>query len=243
MHPGSIPGEASIFPTMIARAGEAMGDFEKARVTMVDRQIRPSDVTDPRIIAAFLDVPREEFVSSGQRSLAYMDEDIPVSADGARRYLMEPTALAKMVQLAALETDDIVLDVGCATGYSSAILSQLCGSVVALESDEALAGQASETLMRLAFDTAVVVTGELESGYPKEAPYDVIFVGGCVDQVPDKLIGQLKIGGRLVVVVGQGNTGCAYLYRREADTTAVSMAFNCSIKPLPGFAAEPVFEF
>ncbi len=243
MHPGSIPGEASIFPTMIARAGETMGDFEKARITMVDRQIRPSDVTDPRIIAAFLEVPREEFVSSAQRYLAYMDEDIPVSNTGDRRYLMEPTALAKLMQLASIQDDDIVLDVGCASGYSSAVLSLLCGSVVALECDETLAEQASEALVRLAYDSAVVVTGALEVGYPKEAPYDVIFVGGSVDEIPPKLVDQLKVGGRLVAVEGQGNTGRARLYRREAETVAVSTAFNSSVMPLPGFGKEAAFEF
>ena len=220
-----------------------MGDFERKRTIMVDRQIRPNDVTDPRVLSAFLAVPREEFVSSSQQELAYMDEDIPVSNTDDQRFLMEPTALAKLVQLAGIREDDIVLDVGCATGYSTAILSQLCGSVVALETDESLAEQASETLIRLAFDNAAVVTGDLPAGYAKEAPYDVIFVGGAVDCVPGALIDQMKTGGRLVAVEGHGNTARARLYLREDDGAAARTAFNCALMPLPGFSKEAVFQF
>ncbi|MGI9355148.1 MAG: protein-L-isoaspartate O-methyltransferase family protein [Rhizobiaceae bacterium] len=220
-----------------------MNDFEQARIVMVDRQIRPSDVTDPRIIDAFLAVPREEFVPSSQRALAYMDEDIPLASADRQRYLMEPASLAKLIQLAGVAEDHIVLDVGCATGYSTAVLSQLCGSIVALESDESLATQASETLMRLAFDNAAVVTGDLSAGYAKEAPYDIIFVGGAVDYVPGGLIEQLKAGGHLVVVEGHGNTGNARVYLREGDTASARTAFNCAVMPLPGFAMEAAFEF
>jgi len=220
-----------------------MNDFKQARIVMVDRQIRPNDVTDPRIIDAFLAVPREEFLPSSQRALAYMDEDIPLSGTDGLRHMMEPTALAKLIQLAGVEDEHIVLDVGCATGYSTAVLSKICGSVLALESDEELATQASETLMRLAFDNVAVVTGELALGYAKEAPYDVIFVGGAVEHVPDQLIDQLKIGGRLVAVEGRGNTGLARLYMREADTASARTAFNSAVMPLPGFARETGFQF
>ena len=220
-----------------------MSEFDQARIVMVDRQIRPSDVTDQRVINAFLDVPREEFLPSNQRALAYMDEDILLSSTEDNRYLMEPMAMAKLIQLAKISSDDIVLDIGCATGYSAAILSSLCGSVVAVECSEALAGLAGETLTRLSYDNAVVVAGELSTGYVKEAPYDVIFVGGAVDFVPDQLIDQLKQGGRLVVVEGLGNTGVAKVYTKEAGSTSVLTAFNSAVRNLPGFEKDAVFEF
>jgi protein-L-isoaspartate(D-aspartate) O-methyltransferase len=221
-----------------------MIDFQQARTTMMDCQIRPNNVTDFAVLTAFDTVPREEFVPARNRELAYIDEDIAVHADkvGAfRRYLMEPMSMAKLVELADIETDDIVLDIGCASGYSTAILSLLCNSVVALECDETLAAQAGERLTELDFDNAVVVNGALDEGYPGEGPYDVIFIGGAVDFLPEALFAQLKEGGRLVVVEGLGNAGVARLYVKSSGLTSGRSAFNCAAKPLPGFQAAEEF--
>ncbi|MDD9909978.1 MAG: protein-L-isoaspartate O-methyltransferase [Ahrensia sp.] len=218
-------------------------DFEQARVVMVDRQIRPNDVTRADILEAFLEVPREEFVPSEQQALAYMDEDIALAGTDGERYLIEPTAFAKLVQLANPGPDDIVLDIGCATGYTTAILSRLCGSVVALESDAGLGEGASETLMRLSFGNVAVVSGDLAKGYPKEAPYDVVFVSGSVGEVRQEWLDQLKPGGRLVVVEGSGNTGKARLYLRGETSVSSRTAFNSAIMPLPGLQREPEFQF
>lgn len=220
-----------------------MIDFEQARVTMVDRQVRPNSVTDHDVLRAFLEVPREEFVAPKERPLAYIDEDLPLSGEGEGRYLMECMSLAKLVQLADIGSDNIVLDVGCATGYSSAIISRLCNSVVALESDAALADQATETLMRLGFANVAVVCGPLPEGYAQEAPYDVIFVGGALESSPEKLLGQLKDGGRLVCVEGRGNTGVAKLYMKFGDVVSHRREFNCAVTALPGFETERTFQF
>ncbi len=220
-----------------------MIDFENARMTMVDCQIRPNDVTDHRVLDAFSEIPREAFVSAAQRSLAYIDEDLPLSSGGSKRYLMEAMSMSKLVQLAGIEEDNIVLDIGCGTGYSTAVLSKLCNSVVALECDEALAGQATQTLIELGCDNTVVVTGALENGLSKEGPYDAIFIGGAVDLVPETLLAQLKDGGRLVVVEGTGNAGVAKLYTRDGDVTGANEVFNCSVMPLPGFEREIGFTF
>ena len=220
-----------------------MIDYNKARMTMVDCQIRPNDVTNHAVIAAFMSVPREKFVSTSQKPLSYIDEDLPVSVSGTARYLMEPMSLAKLVQLAEIESDNIVLDIGCATGYSTAILSQLCTSVVAVEQDGGLVEQASQTLMELNCDNAVVVQGDLEKGYAKEGPYDAIFVGGAVQQLPELILNQLKDGGRLVVVEGTGNTGVAKVYKRSGGLFAARVAFNCSVMPLPGFNKVHEFVF
>jgi protein-L-isoaspartate(D-aspartate) O-methyltransferase len=221
-----------------------MIDFQQARTNMVDCQIRPNNVTDLQVLKAFSTVPREEFVPARNRELAYVDEDIAVHADevGAiDRYLMDPMSMAQLISLAGVEIDDIVLDIGCASGYSTAILSQLCNSVVALEVDETLARQAGERLTELDFDNAVVVGGPLESGYPDEGPYDVIFIGGAVDFVPETLFSQMKEGGRLVVVEGHGNAGVARLYVKNNGLASGRSSFNCAVKPLPGFQAEEVF--
>ena len=220
-----------------------MIDFENARTTMVDCQIRPNDVTDHRVIDAFMDVPREAFVSAAQRPLAYIDEDLPLSSGGSKRYLMEAMSMSKLVQLADIKEDNIVLDIGCGSGYSTAILSKLCNSVVALECDEALAGQATQTLIELGCDNTVVVTGALENGLAKEGPYDAIFIGGAVDAVPEVLLAQLKDGGRLVVVEGTGNAGVAKLYTRDGGVIGANEAFNSSVMPLPGFEREVGFTF
>jgi protein-L-isoaspartate(D-aspartate) O-methyltransferase len=220
-------------------------DYAQHRLRMVDGQLRTTDVTDAAILEAMLVVPREEFVDPARRALAYIDEDVPTaSADGApRRYLMEPSPFAKLVQLADIGPGDFVLDVGCGTGYSSAVLSRLASSVVALETDPDLADRAAATLTRLGFDTVAVVKGPLAQGYAAEGPYDVIVLGGAVEFVPDALLAQLKDGGRLVAVEGTGNSGKARLYVKADGIITGRSVFNAAIKPLPGFERVRTFQF
>jgi len=221
-----------------------MINLEVARHNMVESQIRPSSVTDRRLIAAMSDIPQEAYLPSALRSVAYMDEDIVLSAANETvRAIMRPMVFAKLVQLAEIEAGDLILDIGCATGYSTAILARLGEAVVALECDEALAAQASETLIEQGVDNAAVVTGPLHEGYAGEGPYDVIVLNGAVPQRPDALIEQLKPGGRLVAVVGDGPVAQARLYSRH-DVVAEKIAFDAKVAPLPGFAAsEPAFVF
>lgn len=221
-------------------------DFELARTKMVDNQIRTTDVTSHAVLDAFQAVAREDFVPSKSRALAYIDDDIAItqrSATAQQRFVMEPSPLAKLLQLADVNKDHVVLEIGCGTGYASALLSLLADSVVALECDEELAEQAAETLSRLGYDNVAVVTGDLANGYPPEGPYDVIFVGGAVETLPKELFEQMRDGGRLVVVEGQGNASRANLYVREGGYTSPRHGFNTSVKPLPGFAKTEEFEF
>ena len=223
-----------------------MIDFATARRNMVDCQIRTKDVTDPLVTSAFLTVPRERFVPSSLADRAYIDEDVRVreaDENGPARYVMEPVPLAALMALARIEPDAIVLDVGCATGYSTALLSQMAGSVVALESDAELAAAASENLLALDCSNAVVVEGPLAKGWPSEAPYDVIFLNGAVDEVPKALTDQLRDGGRLVAVHGQGLAGQGHLALRRGDTVSSRFAFNAAVEPLPGFQREAAFVF
>ena len=218
-------------------------NFEAARIKMVDNQIRTTDVTSHSVLSAFLSVPREEFVPAKMRELAYIDAPIELIGGDQPRYLMEPSPLAKLLQLGQISKSDVVLEIGCGTGYTSALLSLLAGSVVALESDETLVATATATLTRLGYDNIAVVNGELTKGYAAEAPYDVIFVNGAVETIPAALFDQLRDGGRLIAVEGFGNASRAKLYVRESGRTSERADFNTAVKPLPGFRRERSFVF
>lgn len=219
-------------------------DFQDLRTKMVDNQIRTTDVTDLAVIDAFLTVPREAFVPSARKAVAYIDEDILLEGEGkAPRYLMEPSPFAKLVQLARIGKKDVVLDIGCGTGYSSAVLSHLAGSVIGLESDSVLSAEATTRLTELGYDNVVIVSGDMPAGYPSEAPYDVIMIEGAVDFVPETLFQQLKDGGRLIAVEGRGNASVARFYIKENGVASGRMAFNTAIRFLPGFERVAQFEF
>lgn len=219
-----------------------MVDFARARRTMVDCQVRPSDVTDLRIIAALLEVPRERFVAPSRRAIAYLDLDVPV-ADGSPRALLKPMVFAKLLQAAAIGETDRVLDAGCATGYSSTVLAKLAGKVVALEEDPALARSAAENLAALGADVTVA-TGPLAAGWPEDAPYDAILLEGASEVAPEALLAQLKEGGRLLTVIGSGPMGKATIYRKAADCRVTAQPlFDASAPLLPGFARAAAFVF
>ncbi|MET3661117.1 protein-L-isoaspartate O-methyltransferase family protein [Aquamicrobium ahrensii] len=219
-------------------------DFTERRVKMVDGQLRTTDVTSTPLLDAFLSVPRELFVDESMRELAYIDEDIRI-ADGesGARFLMEPSPLARLLQLAEIASGDAVLDIGCGTGYSSAILSQLTSSVTALESDPELAGRAREALAALGCGNVSVMEGALRDGWKAGAPYDVIVLQGSADEVPEALYEQLADGGRLVAVEGSGNAGVARVFLKADGLVTGRRAFNAAIRPLPGFERNKVFEF
>ena len=171
-----------------------MDDFVSAREKMVDSQVRTEDVTDYGILAAMGEIPRERFVPSHLRPFAYIDEDLLLNqpAPGVPpRYLMRPAPFARLVQLAEIDASESVLDIGCATGYSTAVLARLAASVVAVESDDAFAVAARSALLDLGVTNARVVVGPLEAGDPPSQPYDVIILGGAVEIVPDLLFAQL----------------------------------------------------
>jgi protein-L-isoaspartate(D-aspartate) O-methyltransferase len=223
-----------------------MIDYAAARRMMVDGQVRPSDVTDLRIIAAMLELPRERFLPPARAALAYLDLDAPVGdgrEDSPSRCLLKPMLLAKLVQAAAVKEGDAVLDVGCATGYSSAVLGHIAGSVVALEQDPALAGRAEAILGALGIANVAVATGPLAAGWPARAPYDVILLQGATEVEPRTLFSQLNEGGRLVCVLGRPATGKAMIYRRANDVVSGWPLFDATAAVLPGFAETPSFVF
>jgi protein-L-isoaspartate(D-aspartate) O-methyltransferase len=223
-----------------------MIDFAAARRIMVDSQIRTSDVTDLRLVAAMLAVPRERFVPAGQADLAYLDFDVPVSAaqpGGPARRLLKPMVLAKLLQAAELAEGNHVLDVGCATGYSSAVLARLAGVVVGLEEDAGLAERARENLRASGAGQVQVVNGPLADGAAAQGPYDVILVNGAFEIAPKRLLQQLKPGGRLVGVLGRGPAGKAMLYCSIGGDCGGRPIFDAAAPLLPGFAAPAAFVF
>ncbi len=219
-----------------------MIDYEAQRVKMVDNQVRTVDVTSHSVLSAFLTVPRENFVPDSAKALAYVDTAIELKIGGSTgRYLQDASPIAKLLQLAAISKEDKVLEIGAGTGYISTLLSLLAGSVVALESDAALAEAAKANLAGSA--NVKVVSGDLEKGAAADGPFDLIFIDGAVETVPDSLFGQLKDGGRLVAVVGYGNASRAHLFVKERGVVSAAPEFNTAVKPLPGFRKAVEFQF
>lgn len=217
-----------------------MTDFATRRRMMVDTQVRPSDVTKFPIIAAMLDVPREEFVPAAMREAAYMGEHVDL---GNGRVLLDPRTLAKLLDTLAVTPGDLVLDVGTGTGYSAAILARLAEAVVALEEDEALAREAEAALTQIGADSVAVVTGPLAAGAPKHGPYDVIVVQGAVEELPAALTDQLAENGRIGVLFQQGRLGVVRIGYKIDGNVSWRDAFNASAPVLPGFQKKAAFAF
>jgi protein-L-isoaspartate(D-aspartate) O-methyltransferase len=219
-----------------------MSGFATARQKMVDGQVRPSDVTDIRILDAMLAVPREAFVPGNKQALAYLDLDLDVGEGGsAGRFLIKPAVLAKMLQAADIKETDRVLVVGCATGYAAAVIARFVGPLVtATESDPALATKAKALL---AGEKAIVRTAAAADGDPADAPYDVIVLNGATEVVPERLYGQLRDGGRLVGVFAASQPARAMLVTRSHGDFGHRTLFDAAAPVLPGMERVPAFVF
>ncbi len=221
-------------------------NFKAARLAMVESQIRPNGVRDPRLLNAFASIPRENFVPEDRKALAYMDEAVPAapaSAGSPARYLLPPMVLARMLQFANPPATGRALDVGGVTGYSAAILAQLCAKVHALESSESLGETMKRCLVRAGIDTVSVHAGALNAGLASEKPYDLILVNGGVSKEPKELLDQLAEGGRLVAIVGKGWLGHAFLFTKSSGVISGRAVFDAGAEILPGFEAKPQFVF
>ena len=221
-----------------------MSGFSTARQKMVDGQVRPSDVTDLRIIDAMLAVRREAFVPEGRRALAYMDLDLDVSEGASEeRFLIKPVVTAKMLQGAEIKDTDNVLVAGCATGYTAALAAKLAGRVTATESDPALAAKARDILTQLGLGNVTVAVAPAAEGYPAHAPYDVIVLHGATEITPDRLYGQLKEGGRLVGVFATTQPPRATIVTRCHGDFGYRTLFDAVVPVLPGLERFPTFVF
>jgi protein-L-isoaspartate(D-aspartate) O-methyltransferase len=221
-----------------------MSGFSTARQKMVDGQVRPSDVTDIRIIDAMLEVPREAFVPENKRALAYLDLDLEVGEGGAaKRYLIKPAVLAKMLQAAEIKETDRVLVVGCATGYAAAVIAKYVGQVTATESDPVLAAKASDILSQIGAAKVEVRTAAAAEGDPANAPFDVIVLNGATEIVPERLYAQMKDGGRLVGVFAMSHPQRATIVTRSHGDFGNRALFDAAAPVLPGMERLPAFVF
>ena len=216
-------------------------DYAAARFKMVENQVRTNRVTDPLVIAALNELPRETFLPEPLRGIAYVDEDIPL---GDGRFLMEPLATALMLQTAEIEAGDKILDIACGTGYTAAAAARIGHSVVALEDDPKLAERARQIVTQLGLSTVTVVEGPLIEGYPPQAPYDVILFGGAVAEVPWAILEQLAEGGRLVAIIaGEHGLGRGTVLYKIGGSVSRRVAFDSSVPVLQAFAPAPKFQF
>ena len=219
----------------------ALDHHSDARKRMVDSQIRPNKVTDPRILAAMRHLPRERFLPDGLNALAYSDEDVPL---GHGRFLMEPMVLARLLQIVEPREGERALVVGAGTGYGAAVLSQCGPRVTAVEEDLALLALARDALGAEA-PGVNLVAGPLAAGWPTGAPYDIILIEGAIREIPDAVAKQLKAeGGRLVTVIsGPGRTNQAVLAEATPFGLRAQPVFDCGTPALPSLRPVPEFIF
>jgi protein-L-isoaspartate(D-aspartate) O-methyltransferase len=226
-----------------------MIDFARLRLTMVETQLRPNEVTDTRLIAAMSALPRERFVPERLRAFAYIDERLEVfpAIDAApARFLLAPMVLARLVQLAAVEPGNTVLDIGCVTGYSTAILARLGREVTGVEPEPELADAARANLRALELANVEIVESALARGCPEKGPYDVVLLNGSVPMPPESLFHQLKEGGRLAAILsrpGPAAQGRATLFVKAGGEVSGLPHFDAGAPPLPGFLPESSLNF
>jgi protein-L-isoaspartate(D-aspartate) O-methyltransferase len=217
-----------------------MTDYAQARRNMVDGQLRTNRIDEPRLIAAMGEIPRELFCPPALRGCAYGDEDIDL---GDGRHLIEPLALAKLIQAAAPRAGDVALILGCDTGYGAAVLARLVDTVFLLVPPRLDGEPIERRLAEVECANVVLQPGEPRQGLPAQAPFDVILLAGAVPAVPQTLLDQLAEGGRLVAVVEEGRAGKVVLCRKVAGAIGRLTPFDAAIPPLPELRAEPAFVF
>jgi protein-L-isoaspartate(D-aspartate) O-methyltransferase len=215
-------------------------DFAKARHAMVESQIRPNEVTDPALVAAFRKIPREAFVPQALRSVAYADQELRV---GAHRFLLRPRDLAKLAHNLAPRPGGRALDIAGATGYSAALLADVGCAVTLLEPDAALTQAAAASLKSVGLEGVKLGSTALADGWRDGAPYDLILVNGAVEDVPQAWVDQLADGGRLGVIVRRGAAGAARIYTKSGALAAYRVAFDAAPPLLPGLGLPPKFNF
>ncbi len=215
-----------------------MPDYATRRMTMVDTQVRPSDVTKFPIIDAMLRIEREVFVSEDLAETAYVGENLTIAPG---RVLLEPRTLAKMLDALEITDKDLVLDIACGTGYSSAVLARMAQAVVAVEEDEKLAQDAEAALARVGAESVVLHTGPLVAGAAMHAPFDAMLVGGGIQVFPAALADQLRENGRVVALFMTGQLGVVRMGTKQDGVIGWRDIFNAAAPVLTDFRLEPSF--
>ncbi|WP_417837708.1 protein-L-isoaspartate O-methyltransferase family protein [Thalassospira tepidiphila] len=215
-----------------------MPNFSQLRTTMVDTQVRPSDVTKFPIIQSMLTVPREAFVPAAKRDAAYVGEHLDL---GNGRVVLDPRVLAKMLDELDIQSDELVLDLGAGLGYSSAVIAHMAEAVIAVEEDADMAAGAANNLMEAGVDNVVVETAVLADGAPQHGPYDVVILQGGVETLPDAILSQVKSGGRIACIFLDGALGIMKLGYNIDGEINWRASFNATAPVLPGFEAKKAF--
>lgn len=220
----------------------AQTSFEIARKAMIDSQIRPNKVIDERVIAAFAQTPREEFVPKALRDVAYVDEDLTLSGG---RYLVEAMVMGRLLQALAIQPHHNILLIGAGTGYTAALLSQLCASVIAIDNRSSGVEKTQEVLGKMEIGNVAVLKGKLTEGYASEGPYDAILIEGGVETMPEALLGQLTADGQCAAIWREGVNaqGEASLWSKAGDHYVRRSLFNAQVPTLAEFKAKPTFQF
>lgn len=211
-----------------------------ARANMVENQLRPNRIDHPGVLKAMGGVPRELFVPKSLRGCAYGDEDLML---GQGRFLIEPLALAKLLQAAEPRVEDVALVVGDTTGYPAAVLAQLTATVFQLVPPDVPTAPIESLLSEIGCDNVVLQHGEAAEGYPPQAPYDLILLAGSVPSIPPALLDQLADQGRLAAVVEHGRSGKVTVARKVNGAIGRLTPFDANIARLPGFRVETGFQF
>lgn len=217
-----------------------MQDFAELRRAMVDCQIRPSDVTRYPIIATMLEVAREDFVPAAKRSVAYVGNHIEIAPD---RVVMEPRTFAKLIDAMDISSEDLVLNIGCGLGYSAAVLGRLGEAVIAVEDDPSRAQEATTNLTNADVMNVVVETASLNAGAPAHGPYDAVVFEGAIEALPQSIVDQVKLGGRVGAIFLSDAGGQARIGTRTDSGLTWRRAFDATAPLLPGFEDEKSFVF
>jgi len=210
-----------------------MQDYSLARRAMVDNQLRPEAVTDRRVLAAMATVERERFVPESAKALAYFDRPLRLSNG---RAMMPPAALGRLLSELAPRAGERALVVGSGTGYAAALLKAIGLDVVALESEDALAGAARDAGVE-------TVVGDLAAGWAKDAPYDIVLLDGAVEEVPGDLLKQLTENGRLAGAIADRGVTRLVVGRVAGGSLGLRSLADADVAVLPGFSRPRAFNF
>jgi protein-L-isoaspartate(D-aspartate) O-methyltransferase len=212
--------------------GNGTQPFATERFSMVESQLRQRGIRDERLLAAMSKVPRHEFVSQQNWNEAYADHPIPIAE---KQTTSQPYMIAAMVQAAEIKSGDRVLEIGAGSGYQTAVLAELASQVFAVERYASLTETAQKTLERLGYRNAKIVTGDGSLGLPEAAPFDAIIVSAAAPSIPQALVDQLALGGRLLIPIGEADQQVLQLVQRNADGgTSVRTLEGCRFVPLIG---------
>ena len=216
-------------------------DLNQARFNMIEQQIRPWEVLDPQVLELLSVVRREDFVPLAHKALAFVDMDIPL---GHGQVMLAPRVQARLVQDLALKKTDKVLEVGTGTGFTTALLAHQAAQVLSYETDAALAAQATANLQQAGVSNAKVRNADGSQGAAGEGPFDAILLSGSVAAVPQNLLDQLAVGGRLIAIVGEEPMMRATLVTRTGPGSFVTaQPWDANAPRLAGFAETPAFHF